>query len=112
MHMKVVPFRLGGLKSKEYCIRGVKSQERLGSGRVGSGRVGSGTRLKNATRPKLLSFCHSSATILLSTIALSVTNLAPGIGYQSIFEEHHLLPLGMSLVKVIVLEKAIRGSLK
>ena len=35
MHMKVVPFRLGGLKSKEYCIRGVKSQERLGSGRVG-----------------------------------------------------------------------------
>ena len=42
MHMKVVPFRLGGLKSKEYCIRGVKSQERLGSGRVGSGRVGSG----------------------------------------------------------------------
>ena len=107
MHMKVVPFRLGGLKSKEYRIRGVKSQERLGSGRVGSG-----TRLKNATRPKLLSFCHSSATILLSTIALSVTNLAPGIGYQSIFEEHHLLPLGMSLVKVIVLEKAIRGSLK
>ena len=95
MHMKVVPFRLGGLKSKEYCIRGVKSQERLGSG----------TRLKNATRPKLLSFCHSSATILLSTIALSVTNLAPGIGYQSIFEEHHLLPLGMSLVKVNVLEK-------
>ena len=42
---------------------------------------------------------------MLSTIALSVTNLAPGIGYQSIFEEHHLLPLGMSLVKVNVLEK-------
>ena len=52
--MKVVPFRLGGLKSKEYCIRGVKSQERLGSGRVGSGRVGYSVKERDQTQTSLV----------------------------------------------------------